>query len=670
MESVDMRPNRLASLATLLSAAALVFASVASATLAPDDEPDDALRSKALYGADFSQDASFTQYSNVNTTATTDDHSTNTPTGWWFYTGVTAAQVSSYLSANSARLVGIDLYAISNGTPYFTVRMVANTGAYAVPGWWWYYGLTGAQVSSYISSNNARLIDVKPYDTGDGTIRFAVIMVSNTGTAARSWWWYYGASTTTISNALSANGARLTDLDSYLVGGTRYYTAVMVANTGADAKTWWWYYGLSSSQVSSYLSSNVARLTNIERTSAGTYNVVMVRNSGTDSTAWWWYLSFTSSTALLNYALQLGIRPIDIKTYTVSGSRRYLAAFIDNSNAPTRRVRDVFATRFLDTSGNPTRGIFESYVKRAGSSVIVNLNSSYPTEVASAIKVLHLLHAMKSYAGGESLSSGFTYYDYPNSPFNANTSNACPISSDETTTNRRTSYTLLQGLQQMMAISDNRTTRGVGLRYGFDALRSTASAAGLTRTYLRSTTTHNNLGCAYYDTNVSKWTDPGNDTTAADLAKIYEGVWTSSLLTGDARTQFLNTANPSTGVASALQTIINQEATSLGKSSATASSFGSQVKFYTKGGSYASCLPASDGSCAKKVIVQSWAGLVRLPAKSSGYIAYRTYSFGTLISDVPVTEWSGTDASNYIATYNSARYEAFRSEIRSALATW
>ena len=53
--------------------------------------------------------------------------------------------------------------------------MVANTGAYA-SGWWWYYGQTASQVTALLSANKARLISIDPYQTSAG-LRFAVVMI-------------------------------------------------------------------------------------------------------------------------------------------------------------------------------------------------------------------------------------------------------------------------------------------------------------------------------------------------------------------------------------------------------------------------------------------------------------------------------------------------------------
>ncbi|HSI60704.1 MAG TPA: serine hydrolase [Ideonella sp.] len=596
----------------------------------------------------------------------TDDHSVNAPTGWWTYTNITGAQVSSFLTANNARLTQLEVYGMVSGAPRFTVRMVAKTDAYAVPGWWWYYNMTFAQLSANLTANNARLIDVEPYDIGGGVIRYAAVMVSNTGSAARAWSYLVGASSSQISTHITNSGHRLIDLDNYTEGGVKKYTAAFVANTGSDAKGWQWWLNQSTASVAAKVAAFSGRLVKMDRNSDGTYNIVQVKNTGSDASAWWYQYGFASMTDLNNYALQVASRPVDITTYVSGGVRRYDASFIDNANTSTRRMRNLLGATFLDANGNPTKGIFESYLKQVGGSVKVDLNGGRRAETASSLKSLHLLHSMKRVeAGTDTLASAFNYYEYDP----VATSNACPDPAKETAINLRTNYNFETGLDEMMRISDNRTTRGTVIRYGgFSPFNTTAAASGLTGTTLR-----HNIGCAYYNLSTGKYSPSTlrNDTTAADLARIYEGVWNSTLLsnTNSARTEFLESANPVSGAGAALQAIINQEAAALGKS-AIAAEFGSLVRSYSKGGSYGTCLPNSNGDCGTQVTIRSGTGLMRLPIKVSGRTSYRDYSFGRLISDVPVSCWGCADDTAYINAYSTAANELYRDEVRAALLTW
>ncbi|HJV72523.1 serine hydrolase [Ideonella sp.] len=611
----------------------------------------------------------------LDTNALTDDHSVNAPTAWWTYTNVSADQIGTYINNNGARLTDIEVYSVSNGVPRFTVRMVKNSGAYAVPGWWWYYGLTAAQVTSYVNANNGRLIEVEPYDIGGGVIRFAVVMVSNTAGAARAWSYLMGVSSAQISDHIANSGHRMIDIDSYTEGGVKKYSAAFVANTGADAKSWQWWLNQSPASIASKVSSFQGRIVKLERQADGTYNFIQVKNTGTDNSAWWYQYGFASMADLNNYGLQVASRPIDITTYVSNGVRRYDAVFIDNANASTRRMRDLLGQTFLDASGNPTKGIFESYLKQVNGAIKVDLNSTRRAETASSLKSLHLLHSMKQVeAGLDTLPSAFTYYEYDMSKGK----DACPDPSKEIAANARFNYNFETGLDQMMSISDNRTTRGTVLRYGgtFTPFNNTASASKMTGTTLR-----HNIGCAYWNLSTQKY-DPAtrrNDTTAADLAHIYEGVWNQTLLTNtnSARDEFLESANPGSGVSASLQAIINDEAAKQGKS-AIAAQFGSLVRSWGKGGSYDTCLPDANGGCGTMVIVRSGTGLIRFPIYTRGVQGYRDYVFGRLISDTPVTCWedwntAGTECpidTSYTNAYSNAANELYRDEIREALKTW
>jgi hypothetical protein len=269
---------------------------------------------------------------------------------------------------------------------------------------------------------------------------------------------------------------------------------------------------------------------------------------------------------------------------------------------------------------------------------------------------------MRSVEDGESLGSGFAYYNYPNSPFNAGTKDACPLPSDEVAGNLQTNYDLETGLDEMMRISDNRTTRGVVLRYGRPAINATAGALGLTRTILR-----NDIGCAYYDPVADQYGAPGNDTTAADLASLYEQVWNATALAGTARAEFLESANPAVGASAALQQIIDAEAAALGKS-AIADEFGALVQTWSKAGSYGTCLGSPN--CGQRVTIRSGAGIIRLPVKTARGTAYRTFVFARLISDVPVSCWGCAEETNYVNVYTQVASELYREQIRSALLTW
>jgi hypothetical protein len=265
------------------------------------------------------------------------------PTGWWWYAGITPAQLSSMVSSNHARIVSLQ---VEQASPLlFTVAMVSNTGSYA-RSWWYYAGVTAAQLSANLTANNARLVSLDAYDSG-GTTLFAAVMISNTGADAKAWWWSSGVTTTQVSSLLQQNTARLVDLRSYVTGGVTRYAVVMISNTGADAMAWWWYVGIAGSQVGSLLAQNAAFLISIQPADPGgsTFNVIMEQDPGAQG---WWF-SGLSIAGLGNQLSQHGARLLDVKTYFVNGAREFAAVLVPDANL---LANPGFET--VGPSGSPT----------------------------------------------------------------------------------------------------------------------------------------------------------------------------------------------------------------------------------------------------------------------------------------------------------------------------
>src|SRR5580698_624434 len=200
-----------------------------------------------------------------------DDNENTTPTAWWIYTGQSVDDIENTISNLNARVTDIEADTSSNT---FTVTYVQNTGAYAKQ-WWWYVGIDAPTLAQNLQTNNGRLISLQAYDIGGGNIRFAVAMVANSGVDAKTWWYYYGQTTSDIPTLTAANNARLTTLESYSSNGQTLYAFIMIANTGADAKAWWWYANAVPQDISGDISANNARLLDLTYAGNGAFNVVM-----------------------------------------------------------------------------------------------------------------------------------------------------------------------------------------------------------------------------------------------------------------------------------------------------------------------------------------------------------------------------------------------------------
>lgn len=610
----------------------------------------------------------------LDTHAGTDDHSINVPTDWLTLANVTPQELAARIAASNARLVGLDVSAVTgSGEPRFTARLVANQGAYAVPGWWWFYDQSAEQLTALINANQGRLIEIDRYDRGGGQMRYAVVMVANTGTARRDWSYLLGVTRAQLVSHMRNTGSRPIDLDGFGSGSERRYNGVFVRNTGADFRLFDWEADFTPAQIAVRTNGFQGRVVKLGRLPGGRYLFVQVRNTGADASAWWHKVGFASITELDNYARQMGARPVDVVSYGVGSGRRYDAALIDNANAEERRMRTAFAP-FIDANQNPL-GIFSAYLKRVDGPVLVNLNGQRPAETASAIKVLHHLHTMRQVqAGSDSLGSLFKYYNYP--PDNAGhvPKDRCPNPTYETSASDVYS-TLEFGLDQMMKISDNRTTRGVLLRYGgFEAFNATAAAAGMVDTVLR-----HNVGCGYYNVVTERYDPAGlrNQTTAVDLARLYEGVRNSTLLnsTNRARAEFLESVKIDGPAGLAVRQIVSQEAAALGKS-ALVTDFYNLIRLWGKSGGYGTCLgdPADMRQCGVQVHTGSFAGLVAVPHGPGPVANFRHYSFGMLFSDVPYDEHSQATLqlleAQKAAFWNDVNPELLRPAIRAALLDW
>lgn len=267
--------------------------------------------------------------SRVSRAQAVDDNENSTPTAWWYYTGQSVNDIGNTLRKLNARITDIDVDDSSGSS--FTVTYVQNTGSYARQ-WWWYYGIDSATLAKNLSTNSARLISLKAYDTGGGNIRFAVAMISNTGAEAKAWWYYYGKSSSDISSLLKTNNARLTALQSYLSNGQTVYSCIMIANTGNDAKAWWWYFNVSPQNIGNSISANQARLLDLTPAGNGNFNVVMESCSGGCPAWWWWYGQ--DMNGVLNDAQNNGARAITVSAYQGCGGPNPCFATVMISDTP------------------------------------------------------------------------------------------------------------------------------------------------------------------------------------------------------------------------------------------------------------------------------------------------------------------------------------------------
>lgn len=248
-----------------------------------------------------------------------------TRTGWWLHWDTTPQELGAAIERTKSRILDLD---INSASPLkVSATLVENSGPYA-SSWWWYVDQTNESLGKLLQQNKARLTDLNAYRV-NGQLRFAAVMVPNSGPNSTGWWWYFDQSAEALGKLLDQNKARLVDLDAYTSGNQTLYAAVMVSNQGPKGTGWWWYLGQTPDQIGKLLDANKARILRLKRSAGGgqRFDVIMVSNSGSESVRWWWYLGQTPE-KLAELAGRFNARLIDIVA-PARGSN-YAGLMIDN----------------------------------------------------------------------------------------------------------------------------------------------------------------------------------------------------------------------------------------------------------------------------------------------------------------------------------------------------
>lgn len=570
------------------------------------------------------------QAPNVPAVVNTDDRENSTPTAWWVYSGQSITDATNFINANNARIV--DLYVESTSPFRFTLTYVSNTGSYA-KSWWWYVDVDAATLNSHLSANNARLISLKAFDVGSGVIHFAAVMISNTGTDAKSWWWYYDQTTASATNLWQTNNARLVQVNSYVTGGQTRYAVVMISNTGADAKGWWWYVNATPGQIATFINANNARLIDLDRDpTTGNYNVIM-ESCSTGCPLWWWYVG-TTGQQLLDLSAQDGARIIDTNSYAGCGGTCYSFLLINNSNDITSRVGQL-----LRNGTDGTKGL---YLKEVNGSVLANLEDGFVFEPASTIKAfLHVYAMHQVQTNAAHLTDQITAYVPP-------IGSSCPGNTPNGT------ESLSAALGEMMRHSDNTRTREISDTFGVNNIIGFAQANGINNTHINHI-----IGCG----------GPiPNQSTLDDFGMLYEKVANGTMLNAANRDTFYSLMAGKAQFQlegydwthlwdTDIPNIINQEAPA-GMPTALKTAFQNRMNLAYKAGNYKIC----GSTCASYVDHISIAGWAQIPFCGAGNPASRQYVFGVFIYNSTSDTTSGN-------TFNATKAELLREQIHAGLAT-
>lgn len=348
-----------------------------------------------------------------------------------YVSNVSESVIDDYVS-DGYRLFDIEV--VSTGPHRYTGSFVKNDGPYAT-GWWWTANKTKADLITYYDDRNARIIDLETYVV-NGSRRFAATMVENTGRDAKTWWWFEDKSWAEMHQLLNQRNARLTDIEVEVRNGNRYYSGVMIANTGIDAKSWRVLSLVSKQQIKDEMSERDMRLVDIERIYGDTFAAILEEKGGQ---AWWWFTDkdWDETQRLVG---QFGSRVIDIERRVVNNQARFDIVLLNNNNALEWRIGQM-----LRSGSDGTRGFI---LKEVNGPVLGAILPNFRTYPASTIKVLE--HYYWARRVGLGLSAQTSVPIYTNH-----------TSDTHTQANVATNQSLTLTAQQMMRPSNNQSANAL-----------------------------------------------------------------------------------------------------------------------------------------------------------------------------------------------------------------
>lgn len=543
------------------------------------------------------------------------DGSHNTAsTDWSWHTGQTAAQVDA-LIRSGYRLVSVQ---VESASPLrFTIAAVRNTGSHAQTSWW-FHSMTASQLDSVVASVRGRIVDIHAY-TVSGSTRFAAIVVLNTGAKAKNWWWAHGKTPQEIDALVQANQARPIDLQSYTENGSTKYTAVLIQNTGADGTGWWWYFARTSPQVDAAVRQTGGCLTSINRTPDDKFDVLLTPCNGT---FWEWWNGYDAAQVSAR-AEATGTRVQDIKAL---GGGRFVTILVDNADAETTRIRSI-----LRRYGNG--GEVGFMVKRIAGAIERSLNIDYAFDPASSIKALVAVHTMRGMEHGAfSLATPIDMYKPGLTSCPSNTLTGAQESMGD-------------ALRAMLVQSDNQRTKAFIDLFSMPAIEQASRDMGLEKVRIVDYP-----GCSGF---ANRW-------SLRDGSRLYEGVMNGSLISANSRTALFARmpadGGDSSGALWALREIAAAEAPSFGLTTAQVAAFNDRLKTHYKAGHHWNPLPWED------VENLSISGIARIPACSGASIVYRDYVWGAFIHDA---EYPYGDYA-----FDDAKVEPLRQAVRASLSNF
>lgn len=207
----------------------------------------------------------------------------------WFFPNVTA----NFPFPRNARITQVRIVNPSErdaSKVRYSFSLVNNTGAFDAKAWI-SYGVDHHTIRRQLQNDTRRLISIDPYyNTTAKSIRYNIILVDNQGANQKKTWWYAAINDTDLETFLNTSPPkRAIEVLPIPTIGTRYFAAIIIANTGADALDSQWVYGKSFQEIDD-LAGKTRRVATLAPDYLGGYDAIIVNNTDTTSgKTYWWF---------------------------------------------------------------------------------------------------------------------------------------------------------------------------------------------------------------------------------------------------------------------------------------------------------------------------------------------------------------------------------------------
>jgi hypothetical protein len=190
------------------------------------------------------------------------------PTDWDYFGDLNSSTIQDIAHSRGMRIVSAKWWwhTAGEGWDKFGVILIKNSGDYLIKNWWWYPNLDEEQLNSKINYHHARILHLDVRVNDSGKHYFSAVLVDNTGSNAKDWWWYFNVTPTYLASLAQKNNARIVELVTYWDQNKREVrrAGVMIANTGADKTDWRYLFNMPAFAIPPFLSSQKMRLLNLQ----------------------------------------------------------------------------------------------------------------------------------------------------------------------------------------------------------------------------------------------------------------------------------------------------------------------------------------------------------------------------------------------------------------------